>query len=501
MAVGALALAGTTSLAHLTGLASVALVIAGVALARAFFFPPPMDPDQIAIVSIGTARLTENEFCRHGIVVGQPGVGKTEFFKRLLIELLRNTPTFGGVITDEKCDLHVMVKRVFSALGALDKLIELRPALFNQTGGRPIHRMNLIGDRSISWQTHAQLIVDTAVSQGQKTNQAHFKVQAIDRMAEGMETLHHAVVPVTLPALHRFFKDPDYFQETINRLVNRERTERWLQDRVNELYSGWRQFLGKAPEELSGIRGTIENYTNAYLEPEIMEVFCSPDPTVGIEALEQGKVLLLSIPQDFGRSRKYIQAYLKILYYRNSLGRFDKFGSDGLRALNLHVGLFDEGQNSLLASEDGYSDFNTLDKMRAARCPVWFMMQCYTSALPALGDEAKLDVLKANIGTHVIFRLASEKGLKLAVGVVGEHEVMEESRSYTRGVPTVTRTPKVKSVLGSWVFRKLPDFHAIVRHPSDHHDYHRAHLPPLTDDGKHVAPWYRKRQFRCFDFN
>jgi hypothetical protein len=124
----------------------------------------------------------------------------------------------------------------------------------------------------------------------------------------------------------------------------------------------------------------------------------------------------------------------------------------------------------------------------------WFMMQCYTSALPALEHESKLDVLKANLGTHVIFRLASEKGHKLAAGVIGEHEVLEVGRSVTKGVTTVNRTPKVKPVLGTWVFRKLPDFRAIVRHPSDNRDYHHAHLPPLTDDGRWIAPWYwRKR--------
>jgi hypothetical protein len=62
-----------------------------------------------------------------------------------------------------------------------------------------------------------------------------------------------------------------------------------------------RQF--NAPEELSGIRETIENYTNAYLEPDIVEAFSSASPTVGIDALEEGKVLLISIPQQFTRAQ------------------------------------------------------------------------------------------------------------------------------------------------------------------------------------------------------
>jgi hypothetical protein len=64
------------------------------------------------------------------------------------------------------------------------------------------------------------------------------------------------------------------------------------------------------------------------------------------------------------------------------------------------------------------------------------------------------------------------------------------SHSVTRGVKTINRSPRTKPVLGTWVFRKLADFRAIVRHPCDHRDYHHAHLPPLTDDGNRVAPWY-----------
>jgi hypothetical protein len=490
----ALALAVLAWWFRFPAIAFAAGVIATVAFCSAVVSPPQFAPPCGCVVSIGTAHLAESDFCRHGIVVGQPGVGKTEFAKRLLIQMVRNTPDFGAIVTDEKGDMHLLVKRVFAANGAMRKLVELRPRMFGEKGPPPAHRMNLIGDRSISWQSHAQLIADAAVSQGHKTSQAHFKMQAIDRMAEAMETIHLAGLVVTIPAVHEFIKFPELFELTLNKMMDREFKDAALKERAQILYEGWRQYLGKAPEELSGIRGTIENYTNAYLEPEIIDVFSSAEPTVAIDALDEGKVLLVSIPQQFTRARKYVQAFCKILYYRHSLGRFDRFGVEGMAKLNLHLGLFDEGHNSLLASEDGYSDFNTLDKMRSARCPVWFMMQCYTSALPALEHESKLDVLKANLGTHVIFRLASEKGHKLAAGVIGEHEVLEVGRSVTKGVTTINRTPKVKPVLGTWVFRKLADFRAIVRHPSDNRDYHHAHLPPLTDDGRWIATWYwRKR--------
>lgn len=479
---------------QLPSIAAVAGVLSLLALGGAVFAPLPFMPPRGAVVSIGSAHLTESDLCRHGIVVGQPGVGKTEFARRLLIQMIRNAPDFGAIIPDEKGDLHLLVKAVFKANGCMDKLIELRPREFEEKDRGPPHRINLLGDRSISWQSHAQLLADAAVSQGHKTSQAHFKMQAVDRIAEAMETLHLSGMVVTIPGVYEFFKFPELFEATLQRMMEMDFKDPNTRERSQTLYDGWRQYLGKAPEELSGIRGTIENYTNAYLEPEIVEAFSSIEPTVGIGALDQGKVLLISIPQQFTRARRYIHAFAKILYYRDSLGRFDRFGAAGMGRLNLHLGLFDEGHNSLLASEEGYSDFNTLDKMRSARCPVWFMMQCYTSALPPLEHEAKLDVLKANLGTHVIYRLASEKGRKLAAGVVGEHEVLEVSRSVTRGVTTVIRTPKVKPVLGTWVFRKLADFRAIVRHPTDNSDYHHAYLPPVTDDGMRVAPWYWWRQ-------
>ena len=489
----AVAVAWLGAVFHVRGIALAASIVAVLAVVGAVAAPTREHRKHGAVFSIGSAFLGDNDFCRHGIVLGQPGVGKTEFAKRMLLQITESRPNWGGIITDEKGDMHLLAKRVFAALGKSDKLIELRPRKFGEKGPPPPFRMNLVGDRSISWQSHAQLIVDTAVSQGQKTSQAHFKTQAIDRMAEAMETISLAGLQVTIPAVYEFIKFPDLFDLTLTRMMEREFDEPADRERAGILFDGWKQYLGKAPEELSGIRGTIENYTNAYIEPEIQEVFCAVDPTVSISVLDAGKVALISIPQAFTRARKYVQAFCKILYYRDSLGRFDRHGADGLGGLNLHLGLFDEGHNSLLASEEGYSDFNTLDKMRSARCAVWFMMQCYTSALPPLEREEKLDVLKANIGTHVIFRLASEKGHKLASGLIGELEISEVSRSVSRGVTTVTRTPKVKPVLGTWVFRKLRDFHAVVRHPSDSRDYHRVVLPPLRDDGKRIAPWYWRK--------
>ena len=77
-------------------IAFVAAVIATVAFFAAVFSPPQFIPPRGNILSIGSAHLPENDFCRHGIVVGQPGVGKTEFARRLLIQLVRNAPDFGA---------------------------------------------------------------------------------------------------------------------------------------------------------------------------------------------------------------------------------------------------------------------------------------------------------------------------------------------------------------------------------------------------------------------
>ncbi len=460
--------------------------------------PPEEQTKKGAAFSFGPVHLNDNDFCRHGIVVGQPGTGKTELAKRMMIDLTRNRPDWGGIITDEKGDMHIITKRVFAALGKSDKLVTLRPRLFGQPGEPPRWRLNLIGDRSISWASHAQLIVDTAVSQGQKTSQSHFKTQAIDRMAEAMETIHHAGLVPTIPGIYEFIKFPNIMDSVLSLMMEREFANPADRDRANALFDGWKQYLAKAPEEFSGIRGTIENYTNPYITEEIQEVFCSADPTVDITAMDDAKVLLVSIPQQFLRERKHIQAFMKILYYRDSLGRFDRNTGGSLAHLNMHLGLFDEGHNSLLSSEDGYSDFNTLDKMRSARCAVWLMMQCYTSALPPLDSKPKLDVLKANLGTHVIFRLASTEGRKLASSLIGAHEIMETSRSVTRGVTTINKAPKVKPILGEWEFgRRLRDFHAIVRHATDSaHDFFRTEIPPLTDDGKGTPPWYTWRRLQ-----
>ncbi|MEO6459683.1 MAG: TraM recognition domain-containing protein [Bdellovibrionota bacterium] len=488
----ALSLAMISWAFHIHAISYAAMAIGVLAAAAATIAQSEGVRSKRHAVTFGACALEDRDFCRHGIVVGQPGTGKTELLKRILSQLMINRPNFGAIMTDEKGDLHGPVSDVCAANNCSDKLVVMRPRKYGIPGEIPKWRMNLIGDRSISWQSHAQLIVDTAISQGQKTSQAHFKTQALDRIAEAMETLHLAGSPVTLDNVYEFIKDPQIFDSQLGLMMNREANP----DRANILYDGWKQYLAKAPEELSGIRGTIENYLGPYIEPEIAETFCAPEPTVEINDLDKGKILFISIPQQYTRARKHVMAFAKILYYRDSLGRFDNYDARGFDALNMHVGLFDEGQNSLLASEDGYSDYNTLDKMRSAKCPVWFMMQCYTSATPVLQSEAKVKVLKANIGTHVIFRLASEDGRKLASQVIGEHEVMEKSHSRSKGVTTTSISPKVKPVLGTWVFRKLPDFYAIIKHPTSQRDFFRVHLPPLTDDGKRRAPWYWKYRLK-----
>ena len=74
-----------------------------------------------------------------------------------------------------------------------------------------------------------------------------------------------------------------------------------------------------------------------------------------------------SIPQAVLTQRRYITAWFKFAGYYHLLRRFDEFDEDEREKLTPIVLLADEGQNSILAAEEGLADHNTLDKIREAR--------------------------------------------------------------------------------------------------------------------------------------
>src|SRR4030095_14028086 len=133
-------------------------------------------------------------------------------------------------------------------------------------------------------------------------------------------------------------------------------------------------------EQLGGVRETIGNYLQYFLTPEIAEVFCGRDSTFDVGDVDVGKIICVTMPQRFQTERRYVNTFLKLLFYNHALGRFDKPRFERAND-NLIILWADEAQRFMTASEDGTSDYNVVDVIREAGATIIAAAQSTTSFL------------------------------------------------------------------------------------------------------------------------
>lgn len=73
---------------------------------------------------------------------------------------------------------------------------------------------------------------------------------------------------------------------------------------------------------------TIANYLQYFLTPEVSEVFCTGESTFDFSTIDQGRIILTTMPQKFQTERRYVNTFLKLLYYNHALRRFDQAKAD-----------------------------------------------------------------------------------------------------------------------------------------------------------------------------
>lgn len=441
----------------------------------------------LSLLGIG---WTLDDILAHMIVVGRSGCGKTaSIFRTILIQLSRNIPSWGAVILDDKGDLHHVVANIFKALGIYDRLIITRVPLPGEPD--PKYRMNLIGDRSLPWETHAQLVIDVAVSQGQKSTNPFFKTQGRPTIAAILATLDEAGHPVTLSTAYDFISTKETYLMVLESIQLKDTPA------ARSLLSFWRDFEEKGPDERSGIKSTTQNYLHPYSIPDIAEVFCSQEPNLEFSVIESGKVLMPSVPQLHISSRGYIYAFFKLIFFYRGLRRYDIYDQSQIRNVLPLFLMIDEAQNTLLGSEEGLADHKAADRLRGARCGLIYLMQSYSSAHPNIQDEHKVNTIFANIGSHIVCAIKDPPGREFASKMFGEIEKKKITRTRSRGDTSVSVTTEDKPVRRPAFFLNLKKFEAVIGHIEGK----TAHgvIPPLTDDGKKVAPWFRATS-RLFDF-
>lgn len=450
--------------------------------------PPIAEPGSRFVIKLLGMGWTLEEFLTHWVIIGRSGSGKTAgVIRTLFIQLLRTLPGFGGVAVDEKANFHKILARICNACGQPDKLIVLRPRRPGRDRDLPIpYTLNFIGDRAISWETYAQLVIDTAVACGQDTSNSFFKNQGRKTIAAIFATIDAIDIIPTLPDAYDFIADEKTYLDAIQSLDRRASTS----ERCRMLLQFWRSFEAKSADEKSGIKSTTELYLYPYAAEELRDMFGNPDPTIQFGIIDQGKILCPSIPQAFLTQRRYIIAWCKFAAYYHLLRRFDDFDETERQQLTPIILLADEGQNSILAAEEGLGDHNTLDKIREARGTLILSMQSYSSVLPMLKGRRDLaETIFTNLNNHIIGAIRDETGREMAANVFGKEWQRDKSFSYGPTNRSTSVRNELRHIFHTGIFTRLPQFKCIIFHVAGR--WTQGYILPLTDDGKKVSPRYR----------
>ncbi len=224
--------------------------------------------------------------------------------------------------------------------------------------------------------------MDTASSLGQAGDKGFFKNQAQIHIAAALETLREIGADVTLENAYQLLLDQGDLDEAMTDLASTHQTARRRE--LSEHFSN--RFLSQPPEQIGGVKETIANYLQAFITPDIAQVFCPAANTFEFADIDRGKIICVAMPQKFQLERRYVNTFLKMLFYTHALRRFDKPAEERRRD-NLLILWADEAQRFVTASEDGMSDYNCIDVIREAQATVVAAAQSSSSFIPPLGRE------------------------------------------------------------------------------------------------------------------
>jgi hypothetical protein len=441
------------------------------------------------VAQIGGLTWKRNQFTRGWLITGDTGSGKTSSgINQLAHQVFQNEKKWGGLCIDEKGVYWETLSAMARHYERENDLIHLQIHDDGQSKP-PLHRFNLTGDRSIPFTTYAKFVVDTATSLGQSGDKGFFKSQAQTHIALALELLATLGRPVTLSgALELLSSKPklDEELEILGKMNVQSPRRRVLNDHFKH------RFLDQPPEQLGGVKETIGNYLQYFLTPEVAEIFCVKDSTFKFSAIDAGKIILVTMPQKFQTERRYVNTFLKLLFYNHALRRFDQDKAQR-RKNNLLILWADEAQRFMTASEDGTSDYNCVDVIREAGATIIAAAQSTTSLIPPLGND-KSKVLTLNLRNRMIFRSADEADAVQAADFLGKKLVMKRSWGSSAGKRNVNYSETEEHKIKSYKLRKLRDHECVIVHCEK--GFRQVTLPPLEADGK-ISKWFSRWKRYC----
>ncbi|HOB98273.1 MAG TPA: type IV secretion system DNA-binding domain-containing protein [Verrucomicrobiota bacterium] len=437
------------------------------------------------IVELGGLRWNRHDFCENWLITGGTGSGKTRSgILQLLHQLFKRLTRFGLLCIDDKGVLFETLLAMTKHYGRDQDMILLQVRPTNAPPDwKPVHRFNLIGDRSIPAATFAAIIVAAAVVLGNRHEQSFFRRAAQIIIALGILVLEALGYDVTLENLHTLLTNLADLQKTIAELRENPATA--------ELARQLQDFLDQPPEQRAGILGTVDNYLRHFTSPEVAEVF-SRDSTFSLADLDQGKVICLALPHRLQTERRYIGTFLKQLFHLHVLRRFDLPQAEREK-LNLLVMLADEAQHFVTASDEGLSDHSLVDVVRESGAAFIAATQSTTSLIPPLGAE-QAKVLTLNLRNRLIFTAADEDDARASADFLGKKKVRKRSSTYANGRRSETWTEDEVYRIPPHELRKLRKHQCVIVHADK--GFRKRVLPPLEPNGS-VSRWFRR--FRWFE--
>lgn len=462
-------------------LMSIALLSFGIA--QAFIFFRKRTDKEKAVLNLMGFKWTINDFCRGWLITGMTGSGKTTAaINTMLWQISKNCPRWGGLCIDEKGLFWETLSTMFRRIGRTEDLIliQVRPD-HAPTHWEPKHKFNFLDIPGITYSSHAKTICDVAASMGQQGGNPFFKTQAHIQIEWGLKAIDEAGIPVTLKNCYEFLTNDYLMQKTLEELKGRGTP--LAKEIVNHFHCN---FLSQPPEQLGGVRQTLFNYLKYFTDPAIAEVFCPESSTFKLDSIDRGKVICLSIPQKYQIERRYLNTLLKICFYRHAIRRFDR-PLEIRENDNLIILWADEAQKIVTATEDGTSDYNTIDVIREAKATIVAATQSFVSLVPPLNSESKTKVLISNLGNRITFKAADEESAKMAADTIGKQMFKKHSFSFSKGSKSRSYTKEERYCMEPHVFRRLKKFEAVIQHCES--GWKRGILKPLSADGNRPN-WY-----------
>jgi type IV secretory pathway TraG/TraD family ATPase VirD4 len=327
-------------------------------------------------------------------------------------------------------------------------------------------------------------VVDTGSSLGQQGDKGFFRSQAQTHIAYALEMLYEIQADVTLENAHDLLLKEKELEMALIELVNGYPTER-REALVDHFLQRYRN---QPPEQMGGVRETIGNYLQNFLTPDIARVFCPGDNTFEFGDIDRGKIICVAMPQKFQAERRYVNTFLKMLFYTHVLRRYDRPKQEREKH-NLLILWADEAQRFMTSNEDGMSDYNAIDVVREANAAIVATAQSSTSFLPALGRE-KAKVLVLNLRNRIIFKAADEEGAVESADFLGKKRIIKKTWGYSAGQANRSYVEQEEHKIKPHVLRNLPKHNAVLIHCEK--GFRKAVLPPIEPDGR-VSPWFKRR--------